>query len=289
MSKAAEKTGSGPIASVAIEQFFPKEQRIIQDDLAYRILPFAVRSFLRIIKWKPLRDWIISSSEKNIPGAWMCILGRKRYIDEMLEAVAGEIDAIVNLGAGFDTRAYRLPSLKNLPVWEVDLPANVGAKQKQLRNIFGDVPSNVKLVSMDFDNESLEVVLKEHGFSPEMKTFFIMEGVTQYLTQDGIGATFDFLSKASCGSKLAFTYVLKEFIDGKKMYGWENGYDKYVTKDKMWIFGKNREDWPDFLKRHGWRIVEDIGADYFLEKYGRPTGREFASTEVERTILAEKV
>jgi len=44
VTKAAAKTGVSPTALIAIEQYFPKKQRIIEDDLAYRILPFGARA-----------------------------------------------------------------------------------------------------------------------------------------------------------------------------------------------------------------------------------------------------
>jgi len=50
MAQAAAKTGVGPTALVAIEQYYPKEERIIEDNLAYRILPFSVRVFVRLAR-----------------------------------------------------------------------------------------------------------------------------------------------------------------------------------------------------------------------------------------------
>jgi|NGEPerStandDraft_6_1074524.scaffolds.fasta_scaffold386565_2 hypothetical protein len=41
MTKAAAKTGADPIFIVAVEQFFPKNQRIIEDDLSPKILPLS--------------------------------------------------------------------------------------------------------------------------------------------------------------------------------------------------------------------------------------------------------
>lgn len=40
------------------------------------------------------------------------------------------------------------------------------------------------------------------------------EAVTQYLTEQGVRATFDRLAKAARGSRLAFTYVRKGFLTG---------------------------------------------------------------------------
>jgi O-methyltransferase involved in polyketide biosynthesis len=51
------------------------------------------------------------------------------------------------------------------------------------------------------------------------QTLFVGEAVTQYLTEQGVRATFDWLAEAAPGSRLAFTYVRKDFLDGKSFYG----------------------------------------------------------------------
>ena len=141
MAKKAADTGPGPMIMVALEQQFPEEVRIIHDDLALRILPLASR----FIVWLKLRlmsvDNMVRWTEKRMPGMWSGFMCRKRYIDDRLSDTAGvDAEAVVNLGAGFDTRAYRLPALCNLPVWEVDQPNNIDAKQKRLSKIFKKVP-----------------------------------------------------------------------------------------------------------------------------------------------------
>lgn len=154
---------------------------------------------------------------------------RKRYIDEKLIESLNQIDAVVNLGAEFDTRAYWLPALADTPVWELDQSETIKQKQTQLRKVFGTTPWHVKLVAIDFDREDLASVLESQGYSTDKRTFFIWEAVTQYLTEKGLRTTFDFLSKAARGSRLIFTYVRKDFLEGRAMHNWEKGFKKYVT------------------------------------------------------------
>jgi len=52
--------------------------------------------------------------------------------------------------------------------------------------VFGEVPAYVTLVPIDFDCEELAAVLASHGWAADTKSFFIWEGVTQYLTDAGI-------------------------------------------------------------------------------------------------------
>lgn len=288
MAKAAAETGAGPTVLVAIEQYFPKRERIIDDDLAGKILPSG-RALLPIAKSSLIRNWMIRVSEKNTPGMWGCMVCRKRYIDEKVRESHNEIEAVVNLGAGYDTRALRLQELSEIPVWELDQPETVESKRSRICKIFGGIPPHVHLTAIDFDHEKLENALESSGYSLNKRTFFIWEAVTQYLTQEGVRATFDFLSKAERGSRLALTYVRQDFLDGRAKYGWEGFYKKFVEKNKTWIFGMEPEAWPNFLKAYGWRIIEEIGYDKLAERYVKPTGRTLASTPIERIVYAEKL
>jgi len=112
---------------VAVEQSFPEPQRIIDDGLAVRMLPFGAMMFVRFLGPRRIRDWLIGLSEKSNSGIWGGLLCRKRHIDEKVAASRNEIDAVVSLGAGFDTRSFRLPELTGLPVWEIDQRENIAA------------------------------------------------------------------------------------------------------------------------------------------------------------------
>ena len=288
MSKQAAKTGAGPTVPVAVEQFFPRSQRIIDDGMAYCILPFGLRAFVSFMRPRLVRDWVIRASDKSAPGIWGGMLCRKRYIDDTLLQHAEAVDAVVNLGAGFDTRVYRFPALSKMPVWEMDQPDNILAKQNRLCRIFGEVPPHVTLVPADFDKVDLSATLASHGYPTNVKTFFICEAVTQYLTKAGIASLFDFLAKAVPGSFLVFTYIRKDFLDGRASYGWQKGYEKYVLKDKSWLFGLDPDAWPGFLKHYGWQILEHTGAEELNERYVKQTGRTFALALLERMIVATK-
>jgi len=287
MSRKAAQTGPGAMVLVAIEQAFPGDERIIDDNLAYRILPIA----FRINVWisTRLKGWLIRKTEEKVPGLWGGIMARKRYIDEIVtKAADGQVEAVVNLGAGFDTRAFRLAALTEVPVWEVDQAQNIEAKRKRLERLFGDVPAHVTLVPIDFDSEDLATVLDSHGYEPGKRTFFIWEGVTQYVTKSGIRATFDFLAKAPSGSQLVFTYTPRDFIEGEVFYGQEYLFKKMLLKDKIWLFGFDPETMDEFLGEYGWRVVEHLGYNELDERYVKPTGRTLQSMAIERIVSAEK-
>ena len=287
MSKAAAKTGSEPAVLVAAEQFFPENERILNDSLSYRFLPANTKLFINIFKFKFFRNQIIKLSEKYGAGLWGGLLCRKRYIDEKLIQYSDNFDAVVNLGAGLDTRLYRLPALSGIPSWELDQKENISTKEKAVYKVFHSVPEHIKLAAIDFDRENIRDVLKNNGFSRKMTVFFIWEAVTQYLTKDGIEKTFDFLSEAKSGSLLTFTYVHRKFIDGLNMYNLEHVYKRFV-KSNIWIFGMEPEEWSGYLKKYGWKVIEDMDYSMLAEKYIKPAKRKLLETQVERVIFAIK-
>ncbi|HUN84984.1 MAG TPA: hypothetical protein VMU48_11420 [Terracidiphilus sp.] len=70
--------------------------------------------FVRLLRLRLTRDWLIGLSEKGNPGTRGGPLCRKRYIDEKIAASRNEIDAVVNPGAGFDNHLFCLPTLSGL-------------------------------------------------------------------------------------------------------------------------------------------------------------------------------
>jgi len=290
-TKGAAETGIGPTFVVAVEQSFPDDQRIIDDSLALPILPLAYRWMAKVMQIPVLRNWMVNATEKEIPGSWCAFLIRKRYIDEqLLESVTEKgINSVVNLGAGYDTRLYRFPALQNTSIWELDQAVNIEAKRKQLERVLGAIPAHVKLLSINFVEQTIGDVLSENAYSNDDKTFFIWEAVSQYLSEAAVRKTFDFFSTAASGSRLVFTYVLKDFLEGEKFYGQEKAYKEYVVKSQMWNFGFDPAHLADFLNEYGWRLIEDISYDELSKRYVNPERLANVPMEIERMAFAEKL
>jgi len=63
---------------------------------------------------------------------------RVTFFDDAVDRFLPDVDQFVILGAGFDTRPYRLP--KDTPVrsFEVETPKNLSRKQRELLKSFED-------------------------------------------------------------------------------------------------------------------------------------------------------
>ncbi len=285
----AAQTAFGPMVQAAIEQYEAPERRLVSDDLALSILPASQRALVRAMRWPLLRRLTIAAGERAVPGSWSLITCRKRYIDDKLDEALGSIDSVVVFGAGLDTKAYRLARRSDVPIFEVDLPINIERKKAAVQRAIGSVPASVHLVPLDFERDDLIGALTGHGYRPDGRTFFIWEGVTQYLTGDAVRATLGALQPTPAGSRLVFTYIRKDFIDGVNMYDAAILYKRFRQRQQVWRFGLDPDDVSAFIAEYGWQLDEQAGPDYFLRNYIEPTGRKLAASQLEWSAYAHKV
>ncbi|ORA80867.1 SAM-dependent methyltransferase [Mycobacterium malmoense] len=285
-SAIAARTALGVLQLTAIEQHESSHRRLLSDDLAAPLLPTVLRLSIALTAFTPLRRLLNRSAERRGPG-WAMILCRKRYIDDQLAAVADQYAQIVNLGAGMDTRGLRWASPKR-SVFEVDQPVNVEAKQRAIENAFGTVPPQLHLIPTDFERDALHTGLIRHGYNPAHKTFFIWEGVTQYLTETGFHSTLAFLEDAATGSRIVLTYVHRDFIDGINTFGARQLYEQYRVRQQVWLLGLCPDEIEAILADQGWRVIEHVGANEYQHRYVDPTGRMLVASGIERAVCAEK-
>jgi methyltransferase (TIGR00027 family) len=274
---------------VALEQSEPPGRRLVDDDLAARFLPAPTRWLVTATPRNLMRRLAMAAMEREGPGLWASMTCRKSYVADKVSESLDDIDAVVVLGAGFDTLAYRLARKTSVPIFEVDQPVNVVRKAAAVRRALGAQPSSVRLVPLDFERDDVLEVLAEHGYRPESRTFIVWEAVTQYLTPEAVHATLERLRRVASGSWLVFTYVRKDFIDGINRYGAEALYRRFRQRQQLWEFGIPPAEVAMFLTGHGWRLIEQAGPDLLVERYIAPTGRNLLASPIEWSAYAEKI
>jgi methyltransferase (TIGR00027 family) len=125
-------------------------------------------------------------------------------------ASAGPIDQLVILGAGFDTRAWRLDALRHATVFEVDHPATQVLKRDRAAAIPAKA-QQVRFVASDFHQDDLAASLRAAGYDVSRPAFWLWEGVTLYLRPEAVAANLEALASLSApGSHLALTYMSKD-------------------------------------------------------------------------------
>jgi methyltransferase (TIGR00027 family) len=284
---AAAQTAFGPMVIAGVEQFEPAERRIVTDPLAVRFLPPWLALLVRACRWQRLRTKLIVATDAKAAGIWGGVLCRKRYADDQVSAaVAAGIGQVVVLGAGMDTRGCRLAGPAR--VFEVDLPANIDTKRARVRAALGAVPESVRLVPVDFETDDLAEALTDAGFHIDRRVMVVWEAVTQYLTEDAVRHTLTWLAQAASGSRLVFTYVRRDFLDGTTTYQAEGVYRDFVQRRQVWHFGLTPDQVAPLLADYGWTEDEQVGTVEYQRRYLEPAGRVLPVSEIERFVAATK-
>src|SRR5215831_16679057 len=134
----------------ALESTSPAEQRLFSDAFAQGFLRPSLRLLVQMARLRPLGVLVSQVLDWRWPGARTSGIARTRFIDDAcLEALLEGFEQVVILGAGFDARAYRLPGMEKIRVFEVDHPDTSAEKQRHLRHLLAVIPSHVVLVAVD--------------------------------------------------------------------------------------------------------------------------------------------
>ncbi|WP_159837809.1 SAM-dependent methyltransferase [Nocardia sp. CY41] len=103
--------------------------------------------------------------------------------DDVLAAVEAGCPQLVILGAGLDTRAYRLPLPGELDVFEIDLPELFAFKEPLLAAADARAVCARHVVAADLRGDWAGA-LRASGFRAEVPTHWIDEGVLGYLRRE---------------------------------------------------------------------------------------------------------
>jgi methyltransferase (TIGR00027 family) len=207
---------------------------------------------------------------------------RTHHMDALLvEALAQGTTQVVNLGAGFDSRAYRFRDrFPQAHFFELDLPATIAAKRERVVKIFGGVPDRVVLVATDFNTRPLDEVLRDAGYDRTQRTFFIWEGVTMYLPETANLSTLRFIRSGSAsGSSAVYDYVIDTALrpDGGGIYGAKTTAAYVASVGEPFVTGWSQRQAAAVATREGLVVASDLGpaeltARYLTGSDGLPDG-----------------
>jgi methyltransferase (TIGR00027 family) len=150
-------------------------------------------------------------------GLWLAL--RVAYLDRLVSLAVDRLGArqIVILGAGYDTRAARLPRA-GVTYFEVDHPATQAAKRARLAALGGYPIDAARYTSCDFEREDPIERLAATGFDVRERALVIWEGVVPYLTEDAVRATATRLAQGLDPRTLvAFDFLGKNLVEGRKL------------------------------------------------------------------------
>lgn len=177
---------------------------------------------------------------------------RTSAIDESVRsAIASGATQLVILGAGYDGRAWRMPELKDVKVFEVDHPATQSDKRARVAQL-PTSNANVTFVPINFERESLNAVLQRAGHDASSPTCWIWEGVVMYLTMDAMRSTLRDIAKRSAPNS---TLIVNYHAEHRSLIG----------KIMFWLIGEpqisawTQEEMAADLKAAGFTVTCDSG------------------------------
>jgi methyltransferase (TIGR00027 family) len=183
---------------------------------------------------------------------------RTAAIDRLvLIAVENGVDTVINLGAGLDTRPYRLPLPANLNWIEVDFPNLIAYKNTVLAE---DKPvCHLARIAADLSDITTRQKLFTELGSRTKKALVITEGVIAYLSS----AEASQLSK-DIYALPAFKYWVQDYTQGMFRKLGQSLNKTGMLKNTPFRFGVKNP--LSFFGRDGWKICEDL---HILDEAGR--------------------
>lgn len=288
-ARRASRTAELMAVQRGLETARSPDTRLFDDPLAASFVSLPWRAALGAARFDVIRRVIEAAYDLVAgPGPRASAIARTKLIDDLVEHLVPSVEQVVILGAGYDTRPYRLHSLSTCRVFEVDHPDTQAVKRSVLRRADTAIV-NVAFVPVDFETDDLSKALTCAGYRLDVPTLFLWEGVTQYLSSEAVDTTLSVIRHvARKGSLLVFTYVdsavlsgaLADFPEAEK---WLRGVDK---RGEPWIFGISPAHASEFLAERGMHLIDDVSTAQAGARYFEPLRRSDRGSRLYRVATA---
>ena len=191
----------------------PPDLAVIDDPVAARLLPDGLGALVRWTRRIPFGPRVAHRALGAFSlGLSFDVPLRSAAIDDVVRgAVKAGARQLVLLGAGLDARAWRMPELDQVTVFELDHPATGAFKQQRVVELV-PLARRVCHVAIDFERQRIDQVLAAAGFEAARLSCFVWEGVSMYLSRPVLEKTLAEIAELSCpASMLAMTYIPPDY------------------------------------------------------------------------------
>jgi methyltransferase (TIGR00027 family) len=191
----------------------PADLAVIDDPVAGVLLPNRLGTLVRLTARLPFGARIAHRALGAASlGLSFDVPLRSAAIDDVVRrAVKAGARQLVLLGAGLDARAWRMPELEQVTVFELDHPATRVYKQERVGQL-SPLARRVCHVAIDFERQRIDEVLAAAGFDVAQPSCWIWEGVSMYLSRAAIEKTLGTIAELSApGSTLVMTYIPPDY------------------------------------------------------------------------------
>jgi methyltransferase (TIGR00027 family) len=185
-------------------------------------------------------------TKRSSLGQWFVAI-RTCIIDALIESALAEgTDTVLNLGAGLDTRPYRMNLPHDLRWIEVDYPSIIELKEDRLSE---NTPRcRLERVRLDLADAVQRRELLARIAAESERALVLTEGVVPYLSTDEVALLADDLNALH-----AFCYWIVDYFSPLMLR-----YRKWMTPLRMRRSMQNApfrfepDDYFPFFRRHGW-------------------------------------
>lgn len=255
-----------------------------RDEVARELVPAPFAQALEVLERTQGSAWAGRAARLASLGLVDHAAMRMAAVDDAVEEAADAgCRQVVILGAGLDSRAWRMEALAEATVYEVDHPATQEYKRQRIETL-PPVARGVALVPVDFHEHSIAEALPEAGHAPDEPTLWIWEAVTMYLRREAIEATLREVGRLSApGSWIAWTYTIPDLVGlpvldavARRMFR---------TLGEPIIGALEPSEVATLLEGVGFAVQSDTGSREWGARYGGSSllARPFAS---ERLVVA---
>jgi methyltransferase (TIGR00027 family) len=189
---------------------------------------------------------IVQSMPRGAQMAWAMIV-RTAVFDEMiLDTIhTKQVDCVLNLAAGLDTRAWRLDLPPALHWIDADLPGILDYKTERMRDVAPKCAYDAERTDLT-DPAQRDALFQRVGGAFQ-RVLVVTEGLLVYLTADDVGA----LAKA-LHEQPSFRWWLMDLASPRLLDWMRDAWGKQVSAGNApFLFGP--EEGASFFAPFGWR------------------------------------
>ncbi len=265
-------------AFIRAQHHLHDEPKLVDDPYAHRLLTSAEMAAITQRLVRDARELGVTAGDPQsllartlrttTPAAF--VLARARYAEDRLAiAVERGVGQYVLVGAGLDTFAFRRADVcDRVQVFELDHPGSQAFKRERLATAGLTEPPNLHFGAVDFERESVADALGRLPFRSDRPAVFAWLGVTMYLTQVAVGATWRAMREvAVLGSELVFDFILPDGAAETVSPIRKKVRERTRAAGEAIVTGLDPVTLRDELKTSGWTLIEQLDGAEMHRRY----------------------
>jgi methyltransferase (TIGR00027 family) len=175
---------------------------------------------------------------------------RTTAIDRLvLSAIERGVDTVLNLGAGLDTRPYRMELPASMRWFEADFPSMISYKNDKLAG--EQAKCQLERIAVDLTDRAARKALLARVGQAGRRVLVITEGVINYLHDDEAARLAE-----DVHAEPAMQYWIQDYYSAEA----RRHRPPWRKKMKAAPFLFSAPDWFGFFEKYGFRVLEKIGA-----------------------------